>query len=194
VRGRAVAQPLVLLAVGLLLYVLLWYSLDHPPTYSCSDPTDGELQELDERRGDFLLVAAPLLVGYGAWLGTAAWRLAAERNRRRGKIARPGRLALGLAAALVPLWALLIGAAFTDDRVGGTLLYGFLLGAPGVLLVGLCTVALLTLFASRAATRAPWSDRAESISVLMLWAGLLSALPYLGVAVAIAGKDATLWC
>ncbi len=193
-RGHVAGHAFALLAGGFLLYILLWYLLDPPPTYSCSEPRPAELRELTERRTSYLLVAVPLLIGYGAWLGSTAWRATSARNRSRGKPARPGRVAIAFAAVLVPLWTFLIGAAFVEREIGGSLFYGFLFSAPGLALVGLCAIALFILVPLGAARGTPWHGHVESISILMLWAGLLSILPGLCVLAAVAGKDATLFC
>jgi hypothetical protein len=192
-RGHVAGQAFALLAGGFLLYIVLWYLLDPPPTYSCTEPWPAEMLELNERRGDYLLVALPILIAYGAWLGSTAWRAAAARNGAQGRPTRPGNVVLTFSALLVPLWAYLVGTGLTEQEVGEAYFYGLFFGALGLALVALCAIALCVL--ALGATRRPsWLGPIESISVLMLWAGLLSVLPALCVLAAVAGKDATLFC
>lgn len=185
---------LALFLGGLVLYIMVWELLDPPPTWNrCAPPSSSELAELSARRNNFLLVAVPLVTVYAIWLASRAWTWAADRRARQGHERRPGRIAHGATVVLGSVWLLLVGSAFIGDEVGGATFWGFLLAAAGAVVSAALVIGVLA-GAFHSPTRSRSEDVIDSLSVGLLWSILFCGVPVFFIGIAIAGKDATLWC
>jgi hypothetical protein len=180
---------------GVLVYLALREWFDPPPTWDrCGPPSSSELAELSDRRADFLRLAVPLVVTYGILLAVCSWKWAGRRRAQQGQDRRPGRLVLAGIVVLGSVWALLLGDAFLTGRVGGAILYGFILAAAGVFLSVVLGAAVVFGRVFHSPRRSRSEEAIDALSVGLAWSMLFFGVPLLVIGLVAPGNDATLWC
>lgn len=170
---------------------VVFVAMDRPRTYSCEGEPPPEAA--NARAG--YVPAALVVVGiFGAGFALVAWRWAAERAARLGRVPRPRPLTLTFMGGALALWIAILADALTDERAGGPYLYAFLLGGAGLILCGVLVLLLLFHVAFVRPDSRNWAARCETFAVAATWVLLLAVVPAAAVFAAVSGRDVTLFC